>query len=138
MTGALFSDGAHLRLNLATRREPSCRRSWMDVAGWLSSGPGQLPAAAGDAADGGAAELDAAAGLGAGSAAADGSGPADSTSGSITRLQAVCCAPARLKCVRLRPASRCAEGWHSSAWRHGGKDTKTVVTPGHWNEDHRH
>ncbi len=58
----------------------------MDVAGWLSSGPGQLPAAAGDAADGGAAELDAAAGLGDGAAAADGSGPASSTSVSMTQL----------------------------------------------------
>ena len=62
----------HLRLNLATRREPSCRRSWMDVAGWLSSGPGQLPDSVAAA---GAAELEAAAGLGA-CGATDGSGPA--------------------------------------------------------------
>ena len=30
-------------LNLATRREPSCRRSWREVDGMPGSGPGQAP-----------------------------------------------------------------------------------------------
>ena len=65
----------HLRLNLAMSLEPSCRRSWMDVAGWPSAGPGQLPAADAGADGGGIPELDATAGLGDGTAT-DGSGPA--------------------------------------------------------------
>lgn len=41
LMNCLMSATVCVRLNLATIRDPSDRRSWMDVAGWDSSTPAQ-------------------------------------------------------------------------------------------------